>query len=146
MNKLNGITETVNGYERCLVITPAFDKRSPDPTQDFGIGSVMISMYLKNAKGVIQFIFSTGINLKHLRNKPLLLLGYDVGYHSPCPQYADQTLFTDNCPLLDGRKCYYDGSGLQAEEYMEVFISEGPDAVWLKMENLHKERFGNYDE
>lgn len=57
--------------------------------------------------------------------------GYDLGYHWRTPLYEGQEEYVrDNCEFLDGDQCYYDGSGLQANEVLADFIVEGDEAVW----------------
>lgn len=65
----------------------------------------------------------------------------DLGYHSPFAQYEGQGSL-DGCPYLDGRPCYYDGSGLQAKAVLETLIREGGEAVWAILEARHAELFG----
>lgn len=45
------------------------------------------------------------------------------------------------CEWLDGKPCYYDGSGLAAQEYFKVLVTEGSEAVWKKLEEYYKETF-----
>jgi hypothetical protein len=45
------------------------------------------------------------------------------------------------CEWLDGKPCYYDGSGLAAEEYFKLLVSEGSEAVWKKLEEYYEETF-----
>lgn len=97
--------------ERTTTFSPAFDKRDPDPSKDYGIGHMTCRMVLKGEKGALHFVWSTGILLpetteeyarkgdldwKQLStdhwfssSKPR---GYDVGYHSLTPQYEGQEI------------------------------------------------------
>ena len=45
---------------------------------------------------------------------------------------------TDDCPIIGGR-CYYDGSGLQACDMLELLIREGDEAVWAEMGRRYNE-------
>jgi hypothetical protein len=36
-----------------IVFNPAFDRRNPDPTKNFGIGSVLCSMILSGNEGAV---------------------------------------------------------------------------------------------
>lgn len=69
--------------------------------------------------------------------------GTDVGYHSPVPMYEDQRSM--ECELIEGGKCYYDGSGLRADEWVkEIFSLRGKrpeELIWEKLEQEYKERF-----
>lgn len=96
----------------------------------------------------MQFVFSTGIYLPHVmaelkQNGSICLkpMGYDVGYHSPKPMYDGQTPTHEDCEYTGG-VCYCDGSGLRAEEWMEVFIAKGGEEIWTMLEQEYLERFG----
>lgn len=47
----------------------------------------------------------------------------------------------DPCPYLDGKPCYYDGSGLAAERIYEIMLKEGSDGVWKALEKYYKDTF-----
>jgi hypothetical protein len=47
----------------------------------------------------------------------------------------------DPCPYLDGKPCYYDGSGLQAERIYNVLLAEGSDGVWRALEEYYRSTF-----
>ena len=65
----------------------------------------------------------------------------DLGYHSPKPRYEGQTCVTESCKYLDGKPCYYDGSGLAAEKVYETLLREGSDGVWKKLEEYYARTF-----
>lgn len=76
-----------------------------------------------------------------------LVLGaraFDVGYHSPTPQWEGQEDLGP-CEHLDGRLCFYDGSSLQAKPVLEAFLDVGVDAVWGELERRHRGMFGSHD-
>jgi len=64
----------------------------------------------------------------------------DLGYHSPNPMYDGQESM-GACQYLDGKTCYYDGSGLDAEEIYKVLVEKGSDAVWEELEKYYVETF-----
>ncbi len=102
-------------------------------------------------------MFNTGWHLKHNTNEWLepekltpihveALLqpcGMDIGYHSPLPMYEGQELMDDDCRILGG-KCYYDGSGIEADDVLELLIKEGHQAVWEWMEKRYYKNFGSW--
>lgn len=45
--------------ERITEITPAWDKRDPDPKKNYGIHGCELRMYLKGELGTVQFIVYT---------------------------------------------------------------------------------------
>lgn len=56
----------------------------------------------------------------------------DLGYHSPRELYGGQ-LSPGDCELLDGARCYYDGSGLNAGPVLAAFLLHGPMAIWAAL-------------
>lgn len=147
--------EKVDKFTRKLEIIPAFDKRDKDPSKNYGIHGMELRFILMGEKGATQFVVYTGIQLPHVRNEIALdsnvrrfelltrPMGADIGYHSYEPTYEGQSLITeDNCPYLDNAPCYYDGSGLQAEDFLPVFLEKGEDAVWEMLEERYVSLFG----
>lgn len=67
-------------------------------------------------------------------------IAYDLGYHSPKPQYDDHTR-QDLCHLLPEGYCYYDGSSLNAQPILEAFLEHGPHAVWASLARYYQEVF-----
>lgn len=45
-----------------------------------------------------------------------------------------------NCEYL-GVPCYCDGSALQAEDYYEILVNQGEDALWKALENYYHQTF-----
>lgn len=132
--------------QKIVKFSKAYDKRNPEPSKNYGVGGVNCWMILKGEKGAVQFMFSTGIYLPHVleewksKNYYPSPMGFDVGYHSPTPMYDGQ-LCNDNCDLLPDSKCYYDGSGLRAEEWYKIFIEEGDEKIWELLEEYYRDRF-----
>lgn len=144
--------------EKIIKFYPAFDKRNPDPRKDYGIHGVSLRMVLKGNKGAVQFILYTNWQLPHVQEElnrkaignderyiSALLnpIPADLGYHSPVPIYEGQNVCSESCEYLDGKPCYYDGSGLNAESIYEVLLKEGSDGVWRELEDFYKNVFGS---
>jgi hypothetical protein len=149
--------------ERIVIFSPAFDKRHPEPGKNYGIHGVELKMVLKGDKGATQFVLYTNWMLPHVtkemdnrilresttgRLSDISLrctyhpLPADLGYHSPVPQYEGQSICSQSCEYLDGKPCYYDGSGLNAERIYEVLLKEGSEGVWKELENYYNDLFG----
>ena len=84
--------------------------------------------------------------LKDSRKKEMIDLFFlpmpaDLGYHSYEPRYEWQDPITDSCEYLNGKPCYYDGSGLNAERIYEVLLERGSDGVWQELESFYNEVF-----
>jgi hypothetical protein len=138
--------------KRLVEIQPAFDKRHSDPNKNYGIHGAEIKFLVKGKKGVIQFVIFTNWHLPHVQKELegkchldkycfLKPLPADVGYHSFVPMYDEQKPITDSCPYLDGKPCYYDGSGLWAEDVFKLMVREGHEAMWKELEKTYHDRF-----
>lgn len=129
--------------ERKIKLTPAYDKRHFDPKKNYGIGCVDMRFLVKGPEGVIQFAFMTGWFLPQNKNisTDMYPYAYDLGYHSYVPLYEGQPKMTDECPYLDGKPCYYDGTSLGAEGVLELLIKDGVEAVWEFLERDYKVKF-----
>ena len=49
------------------------------------------------------------------------------------------------CDHLDGKPCYYDGSGLNADLLVEGFCLYGDTYVWEKLEAYYRRTFEDAD-
>lgn len=141
--------------ERKIEFYPAYDKRNTDPNKNYGMGGVTLSFYLIGEKGAIQFVVYTNWHLPHVQHEidskppkePYPYLSHsptpaDIGYHSYKPMYEGQLPMEGECHLL-GKTCYYDGSGLQAEDVFKILLEGGSEAVWKDMERRYAEQFQN---
>jgi len=137
--------------EKITYFSPAFDRRDPDPHKDCGVHGVELRMVLKGEHGAVQFVLYTNWYLPHVTEESRARmtpdnyflfepLPADLGYHSPAPMWEGQYSRPD-CPYLDGKPCYYDGSGLAAEEIYKVLVEKGSDAVWEELEKYYVETF-----
>lgn len=142
--------------ERIVKFTPAFDKRNPKPSKNYGIHGVDLIMMLKGDKGVVQFVVYTNWHLPHVQEELnrkakgedevyisaiLNPMPADLGYHSPIPLYEGQSICSESCEYLDGKPCYYDGSGLNAEKIYKILLEKGSDGVWEELEKYYKDVF-----
>ena len=136
--------------EKLIYFEPGYDKRSSDPSKNYGIGGMKIRFVLKGDKGAVQFLIGTDWYPENTQKEYMTRfpnktevqpMGWDIGYHSPVPMYDSQEIAQDNCEYLDGKPCYYDGSGLRADELIPAFLERGVDAVWEELEEEYKYRF-----
>jgi hypothetical protein len=115
----------------------AYDKRTDNPATNYGIHGMEVRFYYGNKyEGIIQFVIYTNWHLLHVTKEQDAKyeshflchpLPADAGYHSPEPEYEGQAEF--DCDLLKCGKCYYDGSGLQAEEWFAQFLAGGEERL-----------------
>jgi hypothetical protein len=139
-----------SGLERIVRVRGAYDKRDPDPSKNYGIHGMDLLFILKGPLGAVQFLVFTPMHLPHVQEElwrnnrhrdwnPFKPMGADIGYHAPHAQYEGQSPM--KCDLMPSGECYYDGTGLGAEEFMPTFLSEGSDAVWTMLEQRYAQWF-----
>lgn len=133
-------------------IRPAYDKRP-----QYGQHCVDMTFYVKGPKGAVQFVLYTGwysgiiatpdkpwqeLMVAHHPTREHLTepLPADLGYHSPVPTYEGQSS-RENCHVLPGGKCYYDGSGLNANRIFSIMVHEGGEAMWKALDQYYQETF-----
>jgi len=135
-------------FKQITQIRGAFDRRNKDSNKNYGIGGMLACFILAGAKGAVHFTASLPAYLEHNRREMLTSIneysfkpyGFDVGYHSPIPQYNGQEPHGP-CEYLDGAVCYCDGSALRADEFLPRFISGGSEVVWKMLEEEYANRF-----
>jgi uncharacterized protein (TIGR02996 family) len=140
----------VAGFVRRVECSPAFDRRSSDPAQNYGVGCAKLRWILIGPKGAVQFVLYTNWHLPHVadefeasthRSTLLRPLPADVGYHSLQPRYEGQEVMDEACRYLDGRPCYYDGSSLTAQTAFTALVASGDDAIWGLLESYYADTF-----
>jgi hypothetical protein len=142
--------------EKQVSFYPAYDKRDPKPAKNYGIHGVDIRFILKGARGAVQFVLYTNWHLPAVQQEMYQRAAYkdecylqaalgpmaaDRGYHSPAPTYEGQEVSSDECEYLDGKPCYYDRSGLDADRIYEVLLAEGDSGVWRELEEYYTHKF-----
>lgn len=139
-------------FERITRVRLPFDRRHSDPSKNYGIHGLDVYFILKGEKGAAQFAVNFPVFLPHVEREhegkfPKIrkeILGIDVGYHSPVPTFEGQNAMRGDCDVIGG-KCYYDGSGLRADDWVqELFSVRGEHIdklVWKKLEEEYADRF-----
>ena len=131
-------------FDRGMSLGLPFNMVRPDPAENYGIGGLRITLYLreKESRNGVQFQFYDHEAIyPGNRKKPFTdYMGTDVGYHATEPQYAEQTLIQADCSVTGGN-CYYDGSGLRASEWMDEFAETNFGNIWEKLEAEYTARF-----
>ena len=137
-----------DGMERAVVFQPGFKHdRAGDPGRDYGQHGMEIIWYLRGPKGAAVFNLFAGW-VPGVKGIPPALsefypTGSDLGYHALVPQYEGQEDYRrDDCTLMPGGTCYYDGSGLAAERVATAFIEHGEPAVWAALESRYEDITG----
>lgn len=122
----------------------AWDKRDSNPSKNYGIHGVELRMYVGGPDGATQFVLDTGWHWIKTSSDHLFPFPADLGYHSPKPMYGgESSLNCDVLPALGlGDRCYYDGSGLNAERIYKVLLEEGDRGVWRELTQYYADTFG----
>lgn len=140
------------GFERAVVFEPGFG-RNPEEgslpsSERYGRSAMSIRFLLRGDAGVVQFLMGTGwVPEKEeiggwgysdwVAHRPF---SRDVGYHARTAHYEGQESM-GQCEYL-GAECFYDGSGLLAEEVMADFFDRGERAVWERLHRYYDRTFG----
>jgi hypothetical protein len=135
-------------YERRFHIEPGFYLIRPETSRNYGIGDCRIFFYVIGEKGAVQWMIGTdwypAPAREHLRGFPsreaVQPVAWDIGYHSRTPMYDGHTLMGNECNVIGG-PCYYDGSSLNAEKWVEGFINGGTEWLWPKLEEYYRFTF-----
>lgn len=104
--------------------------------------------------GAVQFVLFTGwlpqytqpskIGLRELHGlDECRTIPADLGYHSKNPRYEGQKPVQKSCEFCDGQPCYYDGSGLNANDAMYALCNGGHDALWEFLDAYYETVFND---
>jgi len=142
--------------KKTITLYPAYDKRHPDPSKNYGIHGVDLLFVLEGKNGAVQFKLFTNwqlphvteefLNKSHMWTKDKIDLYFfpmpaDLGYHSKVPHYEGHEKISRECEWTGG-DCYYDGSTLNAEPIYEILLREGSEGIWQELEKYYKDIFG----
>ncbi|HHT9126590.1 MAG TPA: hypothetical protein ACFYD6_12365 [Candidatus Brocadiia bacterium] len=131
--------------EKIIKFYPAYDVRNPNAHKVFDIDDlhVCICMLLKGGKGVVNFIFNTGVYLrKNIKRKHNMFRDgeVDIGYHSYKPLLKWQTP-CKNCDFLNGEACYHDCSDNDTHKYLDVLLHKQDNVIWKLLEEYYNKIF-----
>lgn len=137
-------------FQRHVKWRPAYNKTGDGK----GRGSMVLLFILVGEKGATQFVLFTGFDHSSDRNgygEPgrdlphrLAVMPADLGYHSRTPMYDKQPSMA--CAYIQPEaRCYYDGSGLNAQDAFDVFTDEGEEALWRFLERYYDAVFNDGD-
>lgn len=139
--------ECINNSQTCF----------PNSGGSHGRHGLEIAFYVHGEKGVVQFKLSTGwlpqkaqkdnigyLNFKAGVDGSLFPMPSDLGYHAYEPHYEGQTSMGE-CEILGGKKCYYDGSGLNANDAFYSLLNGGSDKLFEFLEKYYLFTFEGAD-
>jgi len=136
-----------NKFTRIVTFAPAWDRRSDDPAKNYGIHGVELRMVLKGPQGAVQFVLYTNWMLPKVQQEldrkadPLARrmlsrpIPADLGYHWHKPRYEGHEAMP--CDYTPTGRCYYDGSGMNAERIYETLLKGGSENVWHALEDYY---------
>lgn len=135
-------------FKKTVEIRPAFDRRDPNPHQNYGIHGCDLLFTLTGEKGAVTFLLYTNWHLPHIveefKYHPDHMicqpLPADIGYHSPHAMYEGQTPREKVCQYI-GVLCYQDGCASYADEFYQEMVKSGSKGLWKKMKAYYKTQF-----
>ena len=148
------VSPEVDGFRREVVFEAGHPLTLGDgPSSNYGRGSLKVRFLLHGRVGSVQFLWSTGITPERVTEHRTLFgraynveewmhhpaSGFDVGYHADAPQWEGQDSY--ECSYRPSGRCYYDGSGIAGDKFLEVFLTQGEDAMWAALRDRYTEWF-----
>lgn len=138
-----------NGFVRRVDFEPGYDclEHHGDAIgrKCHGRHGMNMRFVLMGEEGAVQFLLYASDFLpgstEHghtKRDKALMgVMAADLGHHWIRPTYEGESN-NGACEYLHGAECFYDGSGLNAEDILVRFLSDGLDAVWEDLEDYYR--------
>lgn len=132
MAEAGGVDAVSEFEQRILFPRGAFDKRSPNATENYGIGSCLVVFALVGPAGAISWEMSTGWNLPHVRAEqgPKDPYAFAVEIHSPQPLFAFAREPEEVACELIGGACWTGRSFCAGDDYLAALIEHGEEGVW----------------
>lgn len=126
----------------------------PDSLSYHGVSGMDVIFFLKGKDGAVQFKIDLGWIPYHNSERyqmpkdeipGLFPFPSDLGYHSYKPRFDGQEPITDACDVLDGKPCYYDGSGMNACKAFYTLVNAGEESLWDFLEQYYAHIFYGAD-
>lgn len=121
--------------------TPAYDKRDPNPSKNYGVHGMEITFVLRTPdfKQGLTFTLMTNWHLPHVtqemrqRGRLPEVLPASVALHTLAP--ADEPASISTCQVVGG-PCRGDGgcSFTLGDEFFKILVTDGIEALWSKMQ------------
>ena len=122
----------------------------PSSGGSHGRHGLNIRFVSKGDAGAVQFLLYTGWTPQYVKpsniglrdcNWGTSIMPADLGYHSKTPRYEGQHKIDNACEFCDGQPCYYDGSGLNANDAMYALVNGGEVALWAFLDAYYESVF-----
>jgi hypothetical protein len=148
---------------------PAFDKTSPDPKKNYGVGCLELRFLVEGERGMVELQILTQWYLPHVMDRRLesfkrdvwsgkqdfLLKSFlhpnpiDLCYLSLERLSEDDSFwehgvsyFRNNSPCYYGYKYMDDNKNIAKEDAFMKLVSEGDESLWKYLEDYYVEVFG----
>lgn len=135
-----------DGCKEILQMSMPFDLRTDNPSTNYGIHGLDVYFILLKDNCAVQFLLSFASYLSSVKTSYSggEIKAFDLGYHSPKPMYEGQP--SNECHLLEGGICYYDGSCLNADSFWKKIESKAIGNKGFDMQGeIFKELRAYYD-
>ena len=120
------------GFEHVILLSGAYKcSKSRSDGGSHGIVPLRIWFALVGPKGAVHWLLNTGWKPRSVPESGSLgpyPRAWDIGFHSRTPLHEDVPAGAP-CDVLNGVPCYYDGSALNAPQFVPDFLTH-PGAVW----------------
>jgi len=148
--KLEHQVKFISGYD-CIYFECKFNSKTckPDEGGSHGRHGLDILFLVHGKKGSVQFKLSTGWypyyskqsnigtrEVRHYDTINVFPFPTDLGYHSYKPMYKDHSSM-GKCDVLNGKECFYDGSGLNAQDAFYILVNAGEEKLWKFLEEYY---------
>lgn len=137
-----GVRQTVGDFDREVVFEMGHaNTPGTSPATNYGIDGFGIRFLLHGPHGTVQFAWNTGIVPEKVPGRygdewrRSSVYASDLGYHADFPAYDG--MGSMECIYRESGHCYYDGSSLQADEALDLFFTEGEEAMWKLLESRY---------
>jgi len=127
----------------CIDFQCAWDKDTCKPKAfgSHGVNGTTITFVVNGEKGAVQFSIFTGWIPGRSYRDSATPMPADLGYHSIEPQWEGQSSM--DCSLVEGGKCFYDGSSLNAENAWDTLVNAGETDLWHFLDEYYNDVFEN---
>lgn len=111
-----------------------------------------IEFFLKGPAGAIQWTIGTDWGIATVRehmakfswsqwDNPRKPKGWSLSYHAFEPQWEGQTAMKEHCEVLNGKRCYWNGSSVNGKALVEGFLAGGTKWLWSKLAECYRAIF-----
>lgn len=135
-------------FKKEISLTPAFDMRSPNPAENYGIHCAELHFKLSFERNEVIFTIYTGWQLPQVLEENATLdvpaqatlshgFGASIKAHTTRPM--KNFTRTENCQVFHTKYCYTSSWFSLAQEWFNLLIAKGLNALWEEMISFYKQ-------